>query len=135
MKRIIASAILLGASLGMAAHASAQEASVYVKVPFDFAVNSQTLPAGVYRIEPRGDFLLFSNREAKESIFANGYHGDASTDGRDVLTFDVVDGQHFLRQITSVSATTSTVFPRSKLEKKAQELRASHESIVATMGR
>jgi hypothetical protein len=138
MKRIIAFAILVGTSLGMAGRASAQEASLDAKIPFDFTINSQTLPSGEYRIVARGDFLLISNREANASVFANAYHGDTSTDGRDVLTFDVVDGQHFLRKITSESAETSADFPRSKLEKQAQELRASTqstESIVATRGR
>lgn len=136
MKRIIASAILVvGAALGMATRASAQEDVVHANVPFAFAVGSQTLPAGEYRIEPRGDFLLIENRNSKASMFANALHGDTSTNGKDVLTFDVVDGQYFLRKIASESEKTSAEFPRSKLEKKAQELRASHETITATMGR
>jgi hypothetical protein len=135
MKQIIALAILVGTSLGMVAQASAQEAVVDVKIPFDFTVNNEALPAGEYQIAASGGFLQFTNKAAKVSVFANAIQGDTSTDGKDLLTFDVADGQHFLRKISSESATTSADFPRSKLERRAQELRASHESVVATMGR
>jgi hypothetical protein len=136
MKRIIVSVILVfGATVGLATRASAQEDVVCAKVPFSFEVGGQVLPSGVYRIEPRGDFLLFENKEGNTGVFANAYHGETSTNGKDTLTFDVVDGQYFLRKIVSETADTSADFPRSKLEKKAQELRASHQTIAATMGR
>jgi hypothetical protein len=136
MKRIIATAILIvAASLGLITRATAQEAVVYANVPFNFEVAGKVLPRGMYRIEPRGDFLLFENKEANVGVFANAYPGDPSTNGMDFLAFDVVDGQYFLREIVSETAVTSAEFPRSKVEKKAQELRASRETIAATMGR
>ena len=137
MKRIITSAIfILAISLGMTTRISAQTATVDVKVPFDFAVGDRVLPKGTYKIQPDGDFLLFNSKEdSSASIFANATHGDTSINGRSVLSFDVVDGQHFLRKIASTSSTTSAVFPVSKLEKNAEELRASREITALNRGR
>src|ERR1700740_803806 len=136
MKRIITSAVfILAISLGMTTRISAQTATVDVKVPFDFAVGDRVLPKGTYKIQPDGDFLLFNSKEdSSASIFANATHGDASIDGRSVLSFDVVDGKHFLRKIASTSSTTSADFPVSKLEKNAEELRASRQTNALNRG-
>jgi hypothetical protein len=130
MKRIITLAIfIVGVSLAMTNRISAQNSSVTVQVPFDFAVGDHVLPKGTYKIQPDGDFLLFNSKEhSASSFFANAWHGDASIDGRSVLSFDVVDGQHFLRKIAATSSTTSADFPVSKLEKNATELYASHQT-------
>ena len=137
MKRIIALAIfIVGISLGMPNRTSAQTSSVYVAVPFDFAVGDRILPRGTYRIEPDGDFLLFNSKEhASASVFANVSHGETSIDGRDVLSFDVVDGKHFLRKIASSSATTSAQFPESRLEKKAEEVHVARLNTALDRGR
>jgi hypothetical protein len=137
MKRIIALAIfIVGISLTMTNRISAQTATVNVKVPFDFAVGDRVLPKGTYRIQPDGDFLLFNCKEhSAESIYANAEHGDASIDGRSVLSFDVVDGKHFLRKIASTSSTASAEFPVSKLERNAEELYASRQTSALNRGR
>ncbi len=136
MKHIIASAILIvGTTIGVVTHASAQESEVVVKVPFSFVVAGSTLPAGNYRIEPRGDFLLFSNRDRNASAFTTAFQGDPTLDGTSQLKFDVVSGEHFLRKIESPSSKTSMEFPVSKTERNAKELRASRDAIAVTRGR
>lgn len=136
MKHLIASAILVvGTTMGLATHASAQDNQIAVKVPFDFMVGSQALPSGTYRIEPRGEFLLFSNIDRQASTFTITYHGDPTLDGTSKLDFDVVSGQHFLRKIESPSNRTAMDFPVSKAERNAAELRASHDGNAVTRGR
>lgn len=136
MKHIIASAILVvGATIGLATHASAQDSQIAVKVPFDFMVGGQALPSGTYRIQPAGEFLQFSNLDRKASVFTITYHGDPTLDGTSSLKFDVVAGQHFLRQIESPSSRTAMDFPVSKAERNATELRASHDGNAVTRGR
>lgn len=137
MKRIITLAIfIVGVSLAMTNRASAQTAAVYVNVPFDFAVGNHIMPKGTYKIEPSGDFLLFNSKEHSEaSMYANASHGDTSIDGRSVLSFDVVDGKHFLRKISSPSSTDCANFPVSKLEKNAEELYASRQTASLNRGR
>jgi hypothetical protein len=137
MKRIIALAIfIVGVTLAMTNRASAQTSSVTVVVPFDFAVGDHILPKGTYKIEPAGDFLLFNSKEhSSDSMYANAWHGDASIDGRSVLSFDVVDGKHFLRKIVSPASVDCADFPVSKLEKNAEELYASRQTASLNRGR
>ena len=137
MKRIITLAIfIVGVTLATTSRASAQTAQVEVKVPFDFAVGDRILPQGTYKIEPNGDFLLFVSKEHSEaSIYANASHGDTSIDGRSLLSFDVVDGKHFLRKIASTDSLTSADFPVSKIEKNAEELYASRQTASLNRGR
>jgi hypothetical protein len=123
MKRIITLAmVLVGAGLGVSSYATAQQAALKVNVPFDFAVGNHVMPSGEYRISTQGDDLVFENRTQKAYLFALAEPGDASTDGTSKLTFDVVQGQYFLRKISSTSAKTSADFPTSKLEKHSKEI-------------
>ena len=137
MKRIITLAIfIVGVTLAMTNRASAQVSQVVVNVPFDFAVGDRILPKGNYTIEPNGDFLLFISKEhSNASIYANASHGDTSIDGRSLLAFDVVDGKHFLRRISSPSSTDCADFPVSKLEKNTEELYASRQTATLNRGR
>jgi hypothetical protein len=137
MKRIITLAIfIVGVGLAMTHRASAQTALVEVNVPFDFAVGDRILPKGTYRIEPHDDFLLFISKEhSNASIYANASHGDTSIDGRSLLSFDVVDGKHFLRKIASTDSTTSANFPVSKMEKNTEELYATRQTASLNRGR
>jgi hypothetical protein len=120
MKRIITLAmVLVGAGLS---HASAQQAALKVNVPFDFAVGNHVMPSGEYRISTQGDDLVFENRTQKAYLFTLAEPSDASKDGTSKLTFDVVQGQYFLREISSTSVKTSAEFPTSKLEKHSKEI-------------
>ena len=100
MKRITAIAILIvGTAVGSVTRASAQQSEVLAKVPFDFVVEGRTLPAGTYRIEPQGDFLLIDSLDGKAAAFATAIQGDTSADGEAELYFHVVGGERFLRRI------------------------------------
>lgn len=130
MNRIIAFALLLvGMSLGMASRASAQYPSVIVKVPFDFAVGNRVLPPETYKISPSGAFLSFNSNDWKHSVFALGLQSNSTTDGRDKLVFDYVNGRYFLRGIVSNWKRLSVQFPLSNAERKSQEMRASTRDV------
>ena len=79
MKRIIAVAILIvGAAVGSVTRASAQEPQVIAKVPFDFVVEDRTLPAGNYRIEPQGDFLLIDRIDGSGAAYVTAIPGETT---------------------------------------------------------
>ena len=83
MKRIITLAIfIVGVSLAMTNRISAQNPSVTVQVPFDFAVGDHVLPKGTYKIQPDGDFLLFSSKEHSASSFFLLTHSTATRPDR-----------------------------------------------------
>lgn len=128
MKRIIALAIIIaGAAVGSVTRASAQEPEVVAKVPFDFVVENQTLPAGKYRIESHGDSLMIESLDGNGAVFAIAFQGETTRDGHSALYFDVLGGDHFLRRVASPIARTSMEFPVCKIEKKAEVLRASRD--------
>jgi hypothetical protein len=123
MKRIVTLATLLvAAGFSYTSYASAQETTIRAKVPFDFAVGNHVMPSGEYRIAAQGNALVIENRDQRAHLFMVGEPGDSSTNGKNTLTFDVVQGQYFLRKIASTSASTSAEFPVSKLEKRSREL-------------
>jgi hypothetical protein len=129
MKRITAIAILIvGTAVGSVTRASAQQTEVLAKVPFDFVVEGRTLPAGSYRIEPRGDFLLIDSLDGKAAAFATAIQSDTSSNGQAELYFHVVGGERFLRRIASPATRASVELPACKMEKKVAVLRASHDS-------
>ncbi len=131
MKRITAIAILIvGTAVGSVTRASAQQSEVLAKVPFDFVVEGRTLPAGTYRIEPQGDFLLIDSLDGKAAAFATAIQGDTSADGEAELYFHVVGGERFLRRISSPVAKASVEIPPCRMEKKVAVLRASQDATV-----
>ncbi len=128
MKRITAIAILIvGTAAGSVTRASAQQTEVLAKVPFDFVVEGRTLPAGTYRIEPQGDFLLIDSLDGKAAVYATAFQGDATADGQAELYFHVVGGERFLRRVASPTAKASVELPACKMEKNVV-LRASRET-------
>ena len=136
MKHILASAILIvAAGLGLTTYASAQTEQIVTKIPFDFVVAGQALPAGSYRIEPTGEFLLFTNIDRHVTAYTTSYHGDPTLNGTSQLKFDLVSGKHFLRKIETPSTRTTMDFPVSRAERNAVELRASHDATAVTRGR
>ena len=131
MKRSIAIAILIvGAAVGSVTRVSAQEPQVVAKVPFDFVVEDRTLPAGNYRIEPQGGFLLIDRTDGKAAVYVTAIPGDTTGNEKAELYFDVVNGERFLRRIASPTAKTSVQLPACKTEKKAGVLLASHNTEV-----
>ena len=121
MKRMITLALVV-AGLGYTSYASAQNAAIKVDVPFDFAVGNHVLPSGEYRISHDGGTLVLESRDHRAHLYTVAEPGDTAKDGKSKLTFDVVQGQYFLRKIASTSSSTSAEFPASRLEKKSREL-------------
>ena len=58
MTTIVTRAALAAAVLFVAAAGPARAESLDVKIPFSFVVHGQTLPAGEYRVETDGPFVL-----------------------------------------------------------------------------
>ena len=124
MKRTVAVvALVLGMSLGFTSRSSAQEGTVIVTVPFDFAVEGRVLPQGTYRITSDTNFVTFKNGELKTNLFTRGFRADASADGQTKLVFDDVNGNYFLRKIVTVAENMSMDFPRSNQKTKAENSR------------
>jgi hypothetical protein len=124
MKRTIAVvALVLGMSLGFTSRSSAQEGTVIVTVPFDFAVEGRVLPQGTYHITSDSNFVTFKSGELKTHLFTRGLRADGSSDGQTKLVFDDVNGNYYLRKIVTVAQNMNMDFPRSNQESKTEHSR------------
>lgn len=136
MKRtIVVFTLALGIALAFTPHASAQQNTVIVTVPFDFAIAGTVLPQGEYRITTDGDFLSVKDNEQNTQRFLRGTKGEPSKDDRSALVFDNVDGNYFLRKIVSTANNMNMEFDESNLERKTRTSERSRSIYAQTSGR
>jgi hypothetical protein len=138
MKRIAAIALLAAASFVTAGSAMAQENVVRVTIPFNFAVNGNSLPAGSYSIVSGGTSLLtLRDREHGANLIALSTPSHDDTIKDNVLVFHRYGDQYFLSRIRAEGSSMNVYFPVSKREKWAsaqkQEVaaRENHDVTVA----
>lgn len=125
MKRTVAVVTLvLGMSLGFTSRSSAQEGTVIVTVPFDFAVEGRVLPQGTYHITSDTNFLTFKSDEQKTNLFNRGIRGEGAANGQTKLVFDDVNGSYFLRKILTEAVNMNMDFPRSNAQRKTEQSRS-----------
>src|SRR5277367_5969332 len=113
----IACALAIG-SLASTQSASAQTTIAKVTIPFDFQTNSQTLPAGTYRVERESANLILLQGSGNTS----GYvimHAASRTKAPDhgLLSFDRAGGKYYLRQIWTAGNSTGLECLKSHAEK------------------
>ena len=134
MKPITAIALLTIASFVPLGSALAADQAVEAKVPFDFTVGNQLLPAGTYRISSASSGMLEirdSSGQPWVKTAALQAHSDAI--GRGDLVFDRYGDKYFLSEIICPSAAISAHIPASKLEKQARTHEASLHSSGQTL--
>ena len=135
MKRITALAFLTAALISIGgARAHAQQ--VTFKVPFDFIVNNQVLPAGIYGVSQTAQSAILIKTwdgrfHAMTSIFAD----DKQSYGVGKLIFAKYGNQYFLREVLCSDVSMNVEIPKSKREKKAriQEAQLPHSETVAAL--
>jgi hypothetical protein len=136
MKRILASALFLAASLLTAHTAMAQDRAVKVTIPFSFNVNDTQLPAGDYTIVADLDQpAILTFRDRKDSIVAvNLAITDKTGSGKaGTVEFNHYGDQYFLREIRFESASKAVFFPASKQEKRIKKLNDMEHRSLATL--
>ena len=122
MKRIIAIALFVAATLIPASSALAQDHRVGATVPFSFTVNGNTLPAGTYRIGSdvtQANMLSIRSRQNKVNIWAMG-QTDSGNPGAGKLVFHRYGDSYFLSEICYPNSSTRVHFPVSKMEKRTR---------------
>lgn len=129
MKPIAAIAILTIASFVAVASALAADQGVEAKVPFDFTVGNQHLPAGTYTISSTSSGIL-EIRDSSGQPWVKTVSLPAYNDavGRSDLVFDRYGDKYFLSEIVCPSAAISAHIPASKLEKQTRTHEASLHS-------
>ncbi len=134
MKRITALAFLTAALISMAsAHAHAQAPAF--KVPFDFTVDNQVLPAGTYQVSynaAKTAILIRSQDDRFHALYAIHSADPSASDSEAVFT--KYGNQYFLHEVLCRAVSMNVALPTSRLEKQAriQEAQLPHsETVVA----
>lgn len=105
--------------LALGAHAQAKDI-VVAKVPYNFVVGGQVLPAGTYKVRPISvtggtGQLEISNYESRASIFLIPTFFDDLQTGHAQLTFEHAGDKYFLSGIETPSGTYAITVPNSAI--------------------
>jgi hypothetical protein len=121
MKRISAITFFAMAGLIMLGSALARAQEVRAKVPFDFIVRDQVLPAGTYRIflerSPNSNSFLRIENEDRNTMAVSIASADGNGSLNDSkLVFTNYGDQYFLHEVLCPAASITVELPTSKLE-------------------
>lgn len=132
MKRITLFALLTAALISTGAHAQAPA----FKVPFDFTVNSKTLPAGTYRVSYAGvNAILIQSKDGSLNAMTTTTADDKESRGVAKLIFAKYGNQYFLHEVLCSDVAINVEIPKSRREKQAriQEAQLPHSETVAAL--
>jgi hypothetical protein len=91
---------------GVAAKAEIRREAV-VTLPFEFAVDGKTLPAGTYNVsrfsDDKFDGLLLSNQETRTSVFVHPIEIERARADKPNASFERAGEQHFLTRIQTAT--------------------------------
>jgi hypothetical protein len=122
MKRLFSLAFITLAGLCAAGSLHAQNHEIRAKVPFDFVVSNQLLPAGDYEFIPQSneDFILIRNRDRQLIVIVrnSSYNGEVKAESD--LVFNRYGNHYFLNGIHCTSIAVNAELPISRTEKRAQ---------------
>jgi hypothetical protein len=126
MKPISALALLSLAASFAVTGAVAQGVALKADIPFAFTAGNTSLPAGTYTIsEPASRLVLLRGQNGAYKEITTTRSGDEAKKGHDVLVFDKVGEQYFLRHILCADAPQMNAdIPTWKAERNARERQA-----------
>jgi hypothetical protein len=135
MKRITALAFLTAALIAMGSACAHAQAPGF-KVPFDFTVGSQVLPAGAYQVsyDATKTAILIRSQDDRFHAFTTTHLADPSTRDGEVV-FTKYGNQYFLHEVLCSALSMNVAVPTSRLEKRAriQEAQLPHSEAVAAL--
>ncbi|MDX6457566.1 MAG: hypothetical protein QOE55_1263 [Acidobacteriaceae bacterium] len=138
MKRITSLAFLTAALFSMISMGSAcaHAQSAGFKVPFDFTVGNQVLPAGTYRVGyyPTKNAILIRSQDQRFHAFIATHLADPSTRDGEVV-FTKYGNKYFIHEVLCGALSMNVEIPKSTLEKRAriQEAQLPHGEAVAAL--
>jgi len=117
--------------LGLGARAQGEEDTVLAKVPYDFVVRGQVLPAGTYRvsrINTSSRELEISSYETGASAFLIPTFFDDTQTGHAQFSFEHVGNTYFLSAIETPIGTYDITIPPSAIELARMEQQSTSSS-------
>ena len=135
MKRTTVLAYLAATLISLGSACAHAQAPAF-KVPFDFTVDNQVLPAGTYQVSyyPTKTAILIRSQDERFHAFTATYSADPSTRDGEVV-FTKYGNQYFLHEVLCSALSMNVEIPKSTLEKRAliQEAQLPHTQTVAAL--
>ena len=135
MKRITALAFLTAALISMASVRAHAQAPAF-KVPFEFTVGNQVLPAGTYQVSyyATKNAILIRGEDERFHAFTSIQPADPSASDSEVV-FTKYGNQYFLHEVLCGPVSMNVALPTSRMEKQAriQEAQLPHSETVAAL--
>jgi len=122
------------AGLGMAAKAQVVD-QIVVNIPYEFVVGGTTLPPGSYRVDrlsiTDSGALILSSFESSARVMVRSTSVESTQDDKPEVSFEQVDGQHFLSKIKTADHVFTIPVSRSEILEAA----ARSHSGTSALGR
>jgi hypothetical protein len=126
----------LAATLISMGSARAHAQALTFKVPFDFAVGNQVLPAATYQVSYVGvHTILIRTNDGRFGAMTTTVADDKGSYGVGKLIFAKYGNQYFLHEVLCSDVAINEEIPKSKREKQAriQEAQLPHSETVAAL--
>ncbi|MGB9419229.1 MAG: hypothetical protein WCB58_23160 [Acidobacteriaceae bacterium] len=135
MKRITALAFLTAALISMGSACAHAQAAGF-KVPFDFTVGNQMLPAGTYQVSyyaPKSAIMIRSE-DGRFHAFTAIHPADPLTRDSEVV-FTKYGNRYFMHEVLCSALSMNVALLTSRMEKQAriQEAQLPHSETVAAL--
>jgi hypothetical protein len=106
------------AGLGVAAKGQAVD-QIVVNIPYEFVVAGKTLPPGAYRVNRLTDTdpgsLILSSFESRAGVMVRSISVESTQADKPEVSFEQVDGQHFLSKIKTADHVFTIPVSRSEI--------------------
>ena len=106
------------AGLGMAARGQVSD-QIQVNIPYEFVVAGKTLPAGTYRVNRLGgtdeETLVLSSLDSRARVMVLSTTVESTQADKPEVSFEQVDGQHFLSKIQTADHVFTIPVSRSEI--------------------
>jgi len=102
-------------------------------IPFPFAVNGQTMPAGEYKVKVRAsDGLVEIESEAAHyrAVFSSSYPGENAVSDQATLTFHRYGDEYFLARVALLGKCPTRRLGVSPAERETARAQLSHLQAV-----
>src|ERR1700745_703561 len=114
----LATAFLVFSALAIAAKAQVPDQLV-VNIPYEFVVAGKTLPPGTYRVKRLSDIhpevLILSSFESRAGLMIRSTAVESTRAYKPEVSFEQIDGQHFLSKIETADHVFTIPVSRSEL--------------------
>jgi hypothetical protein len=101
--------------------AFAQDQIMQVNVPFAFHAGSQSMPAGVYRVEIQSSHLILLCGQSRSGFVMTNPETTRNANGPGKVVFNRYGSQYFLSEIWPQGSETGQRSVKSRQEKEAEQ--------------